>query len=238
MSSKDSNYEVEYGKNWKEKIILFLVPLLYTVIQRLFAITLKRVDVGLHHKETLMKENRPWIYSVWHTNVMFAPFFNPKPPATLMISASRDGELVSRVVHLQGHDTARGSTTRGGFRALKFFIDLVKKGRVGGITPDGPVGPFWVMQDGLVIAAQRSGAPILPFYYESTNQWVITKSWDRQRIPKPFSTVVCSYGEPIYVPSQMDGEEFEMVSAQVQQALLENVDVCKRKVAELRGHRK
>ncbi len=227
--SKQSE-SLEHSKTLKEKILISIVPILFSLIQRVYVLTLRVKVIGAEHLENLARNNKPWIYSVWHTNVIFTPIFTKKYPATVMISSSRDGELITRVVRQFGHDAVRGSSTRGGLKALKGFISGLKNGGRGGITPDGPLGPAFKMQEGLLIAASRSGAPVVPFYYEASPQWIVEKSWDKQRIPKPFSRVVISFGAPVYVPQGLDEKQYSELSERVQKALLDNVNRCRKEL--------
>lgn len=226
--------KITLKKRISEALLLAALPGLFSFLQRIYFLTLRIVEVGLDQIEDLEKNKQPYIYAVWHTNVLFTPIFARKRPAYVMISASRDGELITRVVRKFGHDSVRGSTTRGGLKALKEFIKIVKSGNRGAITPDGPLGPAFTMQDGVITAAIRSEAPIVPFYYEATEQWIVEKSWDKQRIPKPFSTVVISYGKPVYIPSGLDDDAMSEQREKLYNALMKNVRECQSRVSELK----
>jgi hypothetical protein len=105
-----------------------------------------------------------------------------------------------------GYKAVRGSTTRGGIPALKQLIKLLEQKTSVAITPDGPLGPPEKIQSGVVLLAKYSGVPIIPWHYEAASQWRL-KSWDRHKIPKPFTAVVESYGEPFLVPKDLSSEE-------------------------------
>lgn len=218
-----------------ERVQLAFIPLLIALIQRLYGLTLRRIDIGREKVEELRREKKPWIYAIWHTNVLFSPYMNRGQGVNVLISASRDGELIYRVVRHFGNRAIRGSSSRGGIRALKMLVDSLKAGQPAAVTPDGPRGPAFKLQEGIITAAYRSGAPIVPFHYEATRQWVAEKAWDKHRVPKPFSTVVVSYGEPIYLSAGMKGEEFAAAAKDVERRLLENMERCQAKVRELRG---
>jgi hypothetical protein len=113
----------------------------------------------------------------------------------------------------------RGSTTRGGARALIGMIRLLRAGEDVGITPDGPKGPRLVVQQGCVIVASRSGAPIVPLAFECSSVKRL-RSWDRFMIPRPFSRVIALAGEPIVVPPDLDETGIEEWTRRVQNALL------------------
>ena len=87
------------------------------------------------------------------------------------------------------------------------------------------------------MAAMMSGSPIIPFHYEGVRQWIAEKAWDKHRVPKPFTRVVVSYGEPIYIPPKLSEEEFEVQKGIVQKAMEENMERCQQHIRELTGRR-
>lgn len=125
-----------------------------------------------------------------------------------MISASRDGELISTIARSMGYTPVRGSSSKGGQEALKGMVRFMKEGKRCAITPDGPRGPRREVKKGVVDLARLTGCPVVPFAFEAQHCWRL-RSWDRFIIPKPFSRAVFIYGEPIQVPRKGgDDEEF------------------------------
>jgi lysophospholipid acyltransferase (LPLAT)-like uncharacterized protein len=149
------------------------------------------------------------IYASWHQR--FFPgitFFARRKPISIMISQSKDGELISRIVNQLGMHPVRGSSSRGGGKALNEICEMAHRGcRIGHIV-DGPRGPFGVVKSGLVRIAQYSGMPIIPTIISAEKKWVF-KSWDRFIVPKPFSRVIIRFGDEIYVPKKLQGPAFE-----------------------------
>ena len=219
----------------KERLVLCLVPRLVVGYQRLVGLSSRRIDLGREKLESLPKDTNAWIYAIWHTNVLFSPYLNRNQKVAVIISASRDGEFIARVVERLGNFAVRGSTSRGGISALKEMIGELKKGHPAAFTPDGPRGPAFKLQHGIIVAAQRSGAPIVPFHYECTRQWIAETSWDRHRIPKPFTTFVVSYGDPIFIPAELSQTEYEKTVQKVETALLENMERCQAEAQNLRN---
>ncbi len=214
----------------KEKLLIILVPLLIAAVQRIYGITLRRRDYGRDLPDSLIKEKKPFIYAIWHTNVFFSPYFHRNQGVHVLISASRDGELIHRIVRCFNNFSVRGSSSRGGIGALKAVITVLRKGNPVAITPDGPKGPAFKVQDGVLFAAARTGAPVIPFHYEADRQWIFEKAWDKHRIPKPFSRVVCSYGDPVYITEDLDTPEgTDAARMRLETALLQNM----KKAAEL-----
>ena len=105
------------------------------------------------------------IIAFWHEHVLLSLHSRWRRPTTAIISRSKDGEIVSRVLHLYGAETARGSSTRGGEVALREVLRDVRAGKSIAVTPDGPKGPPRVVKDGIVYIAQVSGLPIVPFAF-------------------------------------------------------------------------
>ncbi|MBU0991478.1 MAG: lysophospholipid acyltransferase family protein [Proteobacteria bacterium] len=126
----------------------------------------------------------------------------------LMISQSRDGEIIAGVAKRTGWVTVRGSSTRGGIAALKMMIDHMKENRLAAHIVDGPQGPAFKVKAGVLRMAHESNAVIVPFYTASDNAWYF-KSWDKFMLPKPFSKVILRYGEMIKFDTPETPEEFE-----------------------------
>lgn len=158
--------------------------------------------------------------------VLLLPVVNRRTPLYGMVSPSRDGEIGARYVGLFGHEPVRGSSSHGGRSALKALIRGLSHGRPACIIPDGPLGPPLELQGGIVTLAQLSGAPIIPFHYEADRQWVAEKTWDKHIIPKPFSRLFVSYGEPIPVPRDLDETNHADFCRTVKEKMLANRQVC------------
>ena len=116
------------------------------------------------HAENLEKTPQ-YILAFWHAHVLLSLHSRWRRPTTAIISRSKDGEIVSGVLHLYGAETARGSSTRGGQMALREVLRDVRAGKSIAVTPDGPKGPPRVVKDGIVYVAQVSGLPIVPFAF-------------------------------------------------------------------------
>ena len=126
-----------------------------------------------------------------------------------MVSSSEDGEFVARILKRQGHEAFRGSTTRGGIKALSALIKKLKeKQRVSIIIPDGPQGPRFKVKLGIIILARETGYPILPFSY-SAKRMKVFASWDRFILPYPFTKCLGIYGKPFYVPKDADKNDLK-----------------------------
>lgn len=157
----------------------------------------------------ILKKGFVPIYASWHQR--FFPgitFFATRRPISIMISQSRDGELIANIANLLGWHAVRGSSSRDGIRALHEIREKVRQGYKVGHIVDGPRGPFGVVKPGLLKIAQYSEMPILPTIISSQRKWIFN-SWDRFMIPKPFSRVIISFGDEIYIPKHLKNIDFE-----------------------------
>lgn len=206
----------------KRKILVWLLPLIVVWFQRFIGITSRFRILKNEQYEDLFKNKKPYIYSIWHTNVLYSPYLHRKKNVAVLISESKDGDYINEVVHRFGNTSVRGSSSKGGSKALKAVIHHLKKGLPAAFTPDGPRGPAFIVQPGIIAAAQVTQVPIVPFHYECSRQWILERAWDKHRVPKPFTTFVVSYGEPIYVPRELNEVEFEKMRLKVEEAMLQN----------------
>ncbi len=156
----------------------------------------------------LRAAGQPVLLASWHGRVLLLPYHLRGLLQTLMVSQSRDGERIASICRRFGYQTVRGSSSRAGARALLQFVRRLRKGDVGGHVVDGPRGPAGRIKPGLMLAAQRSGAAIVPIYASASHRWE-ARSWDRMQISWPFGRVLVRYGEPVLVPRDLDREGSE-----------------------------
>jgi lysophospholipid acyltransferase (LPLAT)-like uncharacterized protein len=139
------------------------------------------------------RSGRRVIFALWHGELLPLLWHQRGENVAIVISDHRDGEIIARVAESLGYATVRGSSSRGGSRALIGLMREIDAGRDGAITPDGPRGPARVFAPGAAVAAQRTGALIAPIRAAASHAWRL-KSWDRFLIPKPFARVRVSFG--------------------------------------------
>jgi lysophospholipid acyltransferase (LPLAT)-like uncharacterized protein len=161
-----------------------------------------KVD-GAHHYDAVVDTGQQPILALWHGRILPGLHYFRNRGIVVITSQNFDGEWIARILHRFGFGTARGSSSRGGARALVELRRKLALGRPAAFTVDGPRGPARVVQPGAVFLAGATGQPILPYHIESNSHWTLN-SWDRTQIPKPFSTVALAIGEPIKVESTDD----------------------------------
>jgi len=160
----------------------------------------------------------PRIFGGWHgRSFVFANYFRRRG-YWVIISQSRDGEIQAGIFRRLGYQIIRGSTGRGGVRAAVEGIRALKEGGTMALTPDGPRGPSQVVQGGIMLMAQKSGAPLIPVGI-SARPRLMVKSWDRYVFPIPFGKALLIAGEPIYVPKNATEEEVEALRLRFQEEI-------------------
>lgn len=146
----------------------------------------------------------------WHGKSFVAASFWRRQGVWVIISQSRDGEIQNTVFTRLGFQVIRGSTGRGGVRAAVEAIRVLKHKALMAITPDGPRGPSGVVQGGVMLMAQKSGAALVPIGI-SAKPRLLAKSWDHYMVPAPFARAIMILGDPLYVPPEATVEEVEAI---------------------------
>jgi len=158
------------------------------------------------------------IYVFWHQRMLPFAATHRGLGIRALISSHGDGEMLTRAAEGLGHKAIRGSTTRGGTRAMRGLLAEIGSGRDFVITPDGPRGPRHVFQVGSVFFASRSGLAVVPASASYGKSWTL-RSWDGFIVPCPFTRCVIKAGVPIRVPPDLDGRELEEWRLKLEEAL-------------------
>ena len=175
-------------------------------------------DRGTDHVRRIVAEGRQPIYALWHGRILCSTLYLRDRGVVVMTSENFDGEWIARIIRGFGFGTARGSTSRGGARALAEMRREMAAGRRTAFTVDGPRGPARVAQPGAVWLASITGNPIIPFHPEASSYWTVN-SWDRHQVPRPGSDVVAGMGPAIEVPRHAGDQAIEEGRVAVEQAL-------------------
>lgn len=161
------------------------------------------------------------LFGVWHQQVFPAlayimGFRDQAPP--LMISLSNDGDIGAGIVERAGWTTVRGSSSRGGLKALKQMIRELRRARVAGHILDGPRGPAGIVKPGVVTLAQMARAAIVPVGFSADRAWYF-KSWDRFMLPKPFAAIRIEFGEVIHLSDSREKMDAEALRRRLENAM-------------------
>jgi len=156
----------------------------------------------------IIRNNQPpgvrCIYLFWHRNLVPLMYLHRYQDIVILISSSRDGELIAGPATLFGYIPVRGSSSKISFSALKQLFTLSKSKSLA-ITPDGPKGPREILNGSVLHLAYTTGLPLVGVAVDINREWVF-RSWDSFRIPKPFSITKVSYTKPFYVKDKEDME--------------------------------
>lgn len=170
----------------------------------------------------------PLIFVLWHNRVFVMPsawkrLTKGQRPAAVLTSASHDGAMLARAVGVFGIEAVRGSSSRRAVAALIGLKRTLQQGLDVCVTPDGPRGPCYQLQPGLVKLAENTGAAVVPIHVKFGAAWRL-KSWDRFAIPKPFSKVEVIFDEALAVPASLDEDAFEQWRKRIEDTMLAGVD--------------
>ncbi len=180
--------------------------------------TLRWRVAGFEHLDGVQRAGRQPVMAFWHGRILPATVYFRRRGIVVMTSENFDGEWIARIIERFGYRAARGSTSRGGPRALVEMKRAMEQGQPAGFTLDGPRGPAERAQPGAVWLAKISGNPIVPFHMEAARHWTL-RSWDRTQIPKPFSVVAVAVGRPLCVPADAGEAEIEAARQDLEAAL-------------------
>ncbi len=152
------------------------------------------------------RDRQPVIFTFWHDRILPLAYLHRNEGIVVLVSQHGDGEYVARTIEQMGFGTARGSSTRGGARGLRGLVHAAREGHDLAFTPDGPRGPRRRFKAGALVAAQLTGAPLLPLAAGGEGIWRL-KSWDRMVVPKPFAEITLKYDRPYFIPRSASGDD-------------------------------
>lgn len=191
-----------------------LTKCMYCLV-RFFHFTYRYRYVGIENLEKARKlgPNGSYILGIWHQNLFAGILAQTGLEHVVIASKSKDSEPVSYTLKKFGHIVFRGSSKRngvnkGGQAAKSQMIEVLKTGKPGSLTVDGPKGPAKIVKAGIIDMATKTGAPIIPYIPVPEKYWSFN-SWDKFRLPKPFSKIIVYYGDPFTVKPSASEEDFD-----------------------------
>jgi lysophospholipid acyltransferase (LPLAT)-like uncharacterized protein len=211
---------IPHAPRWHQRVVAWLVAAL-----------IRSVSVTLRYRwqdqAGLDKSLEPVIFCLWHNRLgLSMPAFgycrrhNPARRLAAMVSASKDGGLLAAILECFAVQPVRGSSSRRGRQALLELTTWAERGYDLAITPDGPRGPRYLVQDGVMSLAQVTALPIVPFAFYAQRK-IQVRSWDRFQIPLPFTLCEMKFGAPIRVPREVTDAEREGLRQKVEWTLRE-----------------
>lgn len=163
------------------------------------------------------RQDTPYLFAFWHGK-QFLPIFNlikyHRTKGAVLVSPSRDGDILTTWLKQLGYEVIRGSSRKGNVSALVGMMRKIKQGESIGFGIDGPIGPIHIVKPGMTHMAQKYNVEILPMGSAFSRKWVFEKAWDKFELPKPFSRAVYYMGKPFVVPVNADLDHYNVLLEQ------------------------
>jgi len=178
-----------------------ILPFIAFLIIKIFSSTHKLIFENTEILSDIKSKNQYPIFAFWHGKQFILVNSHKNRGVCIMTSLSKDGELQSNILTKFGYQIVRGSSSRGGDKALVDLIRKMKKGNAVAFAVDGPKGPIYKAKPGVLFLAQKTQNPIVPVAVGVKSYWKL-KNWDEYVIPKPFTKTIVRYGFPIYIQKE------------------------------------
>ncbi|MDI3547373.1 MAG: hypothetical protein PWR10_1025 [Halanaerobiales bacterium] len=190
---------------WLDDLQLWLIPI---IIYLLNIVSNRWTRLKVYGQENIhqVREGTPVLFAFWHGKLWIPAYYFKGRGYLVLSSLSRDGEYMTRVLKRYGYRVVRGSSSRGGGRALLKLVKLLKKGAATFITPDGPTGPIYKVKPGIVYLQEKCNGVIIPIGVAIDRKKTFN-SWDRLVFPLPGTRAVLVFGEPLRLPQSKTIEE-------------------------------
>lgn len=193
-------------KKAKQNSLRILGQLFLTNIVTALCKSLKIEKINDETVKKLNEENKNYILAFWHGTMLLPWFLHGSPKFAALISKSKDGDLLAKLLKHWKYEVVRGSSSSGGDVALGIMVDFAKSNYSVSITPDGPRGPAHKFKAGAVITAKKSKVPLILAGIGYKKKKVLS-NWDKFEVPYFFSKAKVIYSEPIYVDAELSYEE-------------------------------
>jgi lysophospholipid acyltransferase (LPLAT)-like uncharacterized protein len=196
----------------------WLIGWIGTIFIAVIGRTIRWESEGDSHLDAIYQSGHRAIFTFWHGRIFPSTYYWRNRGIVVMTSLNQDGEAIAQCINRFGFGAARGSSSRGGFRALAEMAREIRDGHDAAFTIDGPRGPRYVAKQGPVLLAMKTGAAIFCFHI-SMKRKIQLKSWDEFQIPLPFTRALVLKAEPIWVPENASEPELRALHQQMQETL-------------------
>ena len=210
----ESSRRLGWGQRIKVALVAFAGYWAITLIGR----TVRWEATGSEHLDAIHDAGKRAIFTFWHGRIFPATWYWRDRGIVVMTSMNLDGEMIARCIQRVGYGAARGSSSRGGIRALGSLVQELRNGRDVAFTIDGPRGPRYVAKQGPAILARKTGAAIFCFHIAMKRR-IQLNSWDHFQIPLPFSPAMVFMAPPIWISADADEETVRKHHDQMQGVL-------------------
>jgi len=193
-----ANLENMFFKTIKKKLVAWWGPWLAYWVIKILGRTMRFEEINPEIPRSFWEKGISAIGAFWHGRLLMMPLAYKGTNLSFLVSPHRDGQVVGKALERFGFRPILGSTSRKGFSAFKKMIKANQNGFDIALTPDGPRGPRYQVQIGVMELAKLTGRPIVPCTFSASKRKIF-KTWDRFLLPYPFSRGVFIWGEPIHV---------------------------------------
>lgn len=217
---------VRKRRSLARRALRWTVPRLFFVGSYALFGSCRMIYVGKEHEDRFLDRGEPILYAGFHQGLLYMPYHFRDRDGVIMVSASRDGDLIADTMARFGLRAARGSSTRGGQAALAAMIEEITRTRCSaGIIVDGPKGPPGIAKMGAITLARATGLPIVPGTWWARRR-VQFRSWDETIAPLPFTRMAFAFEEALMVPPDTPTGEMERLRAELTRRLLRTLDLA------------
>ena len=206
-------------KEIKKRVLTFLGLNVLTVIANTM---IKTYRIGIKNEEPVKKlasEGKPFVVAFWHGKMIIPWYVHRKYKIAALVSKSKDGEILTKLLNSWNYRVVRGSSHIGGKEALAMMEETISDGYCLAVTPDGPTGPANKMKPGAVVLAKRKSVPLF-LIGTASRKYRELRSWDRFQVPKLFSKIALVYSEPIIVDGNLTRDEVDKLITQCEDKLM------------------
>ncbi|MGB7068750.1 MAG: lysophospholipid acyltransferase family protein [Pyrinomonadaceae bacterium] len=214
------------GYSFRQRVLIRISEWGFFFLIKAIGMTIRFETEGWENFEAIENSGKIPIYAFWHDRIFAGTYFFRNRGIVVITSQSFDGEYIARFIRRFGYGAIRGSSTRGGTRALVEMIRYMKRGLPMAFTVDGPKGPRYVAKPGPLLLAKKASNPIMPFVVE-LHRYVTVNSWDKLQIPIPFTRAKVLIGKPIEIEPDCGDVELENCRLELQTSLDELVNRAK-----------
>jgi lysophospholipid acyltransferase (LPLAT)-like uncharacterized protein len=197
-----------FFKPLKKRLVAWLGPWFTYWTIRILGWTIRLETIDQEIPRSFWERDIPFIFAFWHGRLLMVPHGYKGKMLTFLASPHRDGKVIGEAVVRFGFHPIPGSTYEGGLSGFKKMVKALKKGSDIAIAPDGPRGPRYQVQMGVIELSKMTGRPIIPLTFNASKSKIF-KTWDRFLLPYPFSRGVFIWGEPIQVDPHGDRTHIE-----------------------------
>jgi len=191
-----------------KRLIIRLADIIFYILIKFVGLTTRFEIEGSEHLGVITERGEVPIFAAWHDRIFLCTYVLRDHGIVVLTSQSFDGEYIARFLQRFGYGAIRGSSTRGGGKALVEMIRAMKRGIPMGFTLDGPKGPRHVAKSGALMLAKKTGNPVIAYSVEAAKFFTIN-SWDRLQLPLPWTKAKVYYAPPIYVSADANAKELE-----------------------------